>query len=187
MLTFGSNSGPPIHKLFDPGYAVMEKVQMTIFTAQELLISIVYIRASRNFMQYTVSDTRRKLLRYLLVVNVIIIAIDLVLLGTEYANLYVIYAIFKSLVYSVKLKLEFSVLGRLIDLTRPAGGGGGGGGMACDTTTRATLAHSEGTPASPTSLGPFEVHKMAAFGRTSRADSEEISQSPRSWMRERAF
>jgi hypothetical protein len=36
---------------------------------------------------------------------------DIALLGVEFANLYIIEVTFKGVVYSIKLKLEFAVLG----------------------------------------------------------------------------
>jgi hypothetical protein len=40
---------------------------------------------------------------------------DVALLGVEFANLYIIEATFKGVVYSIKLKLEFAVLGKLVN------------------------------------------------------------------------
>ena len=158
---------------------------MTIFTLQELMISVVYIRAATRFMQNTTSGTRKKLLAYLLAVNVIIIVFDLVLLGTEYANLYTIQVILKSLVYSIKLKLEFSVLGKLIALARP------NGGFHTETTispvSRTTRAQSDGAIFSPTSPEPFELHKMESFSNRRGRTSGEIWERPRSYIRERQF
>lgn len=43
---------------------------------------------------------------------------DILLLGFEFANLYIMEASFKGVVYSVKLKLEFAVLGKLVLLVK---------------------------------------------------------------------
>ena len=43
---------------------------------------------------------------------------DVLLLGFEFANLYIMEASFKGVVYSVKLKLEFAVLGKLVLLVK---------------------------------------------------------------------
>jgi hypothetical protein len=50
----------------------------------------------------------------LFVINIIIIAMDIALLGVEFANLYIIETILKGVIYSIKLKLEFVVLGKLV-------------------------------------------------------------------------
>lgn len=49
-------------------------------------------------------------------INCAIITMDLVLLGLEYANFYAVQITLKGFIYSFKLKLEFAVLGRLVDL-----------------------------------------------------------------------
>jgi hypothetical protein len=51
-------------------------------------------------------------------VNVIIVLLDMTILGLEYSGLYDIQTVYKGLVYSVKLKLEFSILNRLVELTQ---------------------------------------------------------------------
>jgi hypothetical protein len=56
----------------------------------------------------------RKLLYQLVSINVIIIVLDIALLSCEFANLYIIESTFKGVVYSIKLKLEFVVLGQLV-------------------------------------------------------------------------
>ena len=50
----------------------------------------------------------------LFTVNILIILMDFALLGVEFANLYIIETTFKGVVYSIKLKLEFAVLGKLV-------------------------------------------------------------------------
>ncbi|KAF4979762.1 hypothetical protein F66182_17267, partial [Fusarium sp. NRRL 66182] len=48
----------------------------------------------------------------------IIILMDVALLVVEYKNIYVIETTLKGAIYSIKLKLEFAVLGQLIRLVR---------------------------------------------------------------------
>ena len=64
------------------------------------------------------SATVRKTMYQLLAINVLIITMDLALLATEFANLYLIETTLKGVVYSVKLKLEFAVLGKLVQFVR---------------------------------------------------------------------
>jgi hypothetical protein len=49
---------------------------------------------------------------------VVIILLDITVLALEYSNLYDIQTSYKALTYSVKLKLEFSILNRLVELTK---------------------------------------------------------------------
>ncbi|KAL9114327.1 MAG: hypothetical protein Q9227_001749 [Pyrenula ochraceoflavens] len=115
VLTFGSNalSNPNLPN-FVRGYNVMEKIQMTLFTVQETLISAVYVRETLKFLRLSLHDGARRTMFQLLSINVLIIIMDLGLLGCEYANLYIIETTLKGVVYSIKFKLEFAVLGKLV-------------------------------------------------------------------------
>lgn len=138
VLTFGANSShlpAGVLEHFVHGYSVMEKVQMVGFFTQELVLSGIYIRETIRLLKLSEStqddvkhsDHRwrrkhlrspkvRKIMYQLLAINVIIIMMDLALLGVEFANLYVIETTFKGVVYSIKLKLEYAVLGKLVQL-----------------------------------------------------------------------
>lgn len=140
VLTFGSNSNSlssSTLKHFVDGYSVMEKIQMVGFFVQEVILSIIYIKETVRLLKLSESvqdDVRsfddgsgtahlrnssvRKTMYQLLTINVIIIAMDLALLGVEFANLYLIETTLKGVVYSIKLKLEFAVLGKLVQLVR---------------------------------------------------------------------
>jgi hypothetical protein len=59
-------------------------------------------------------EQTRKTMYQLFYINIIIILMDLGLLGVEYAKLYILETSIKGVVYSVKLKLEFAILGRLV-------------------------------------------------------------------------
>ncbi|KAH7072619.1 hypothetical protein BKA63DRAFT_47269 [Paraphoma chrysanthemicola] len=140
VLTFGSNSNslsPTTLQRFVNGYSIMEKIQMVGFFVQEVILSAIYIREAVRLLK--LSETAqddvqsfddgsghghlrntnvRKTMYQLLAINVIIIVMDLALLGVEFANLYLIETTLKGVVYSVKLKLEFAVLGKLVQFVR---------------------------------------------------------------------
>ena len=59
----------------------------------------------------------RKVIIHILWVNILVVLLNILLLLTEY-KLHYIQVSFKTVVYSIKLKLEFSVLNRLRSLTR---------------------------------------------------------------------
>ena len=137
VLTFGSNanslSDRTLHH-FVQGYNVMEKIQMVGFFLQELILSLIYIKETVRILKLSKStqgdimsiadDTQlkhpfaRKVMYQLLAINTIIIAMDVALLAVEFANLYLIETTLKGVVYSVKLKLEFAVLGKLVQIVR---------------------------------------------------------------------
>ena len=113
VLTFGSNSNTETTR-FVHGYNVMEKIQMTGFCIQEFVISGIYLWECVKFLKTDKQEKSRKTLYELFYINMIIIMMDLSLLGLEYANLYILEIVIKGVVYSVKLKLEFAILGKLV-------------------------------------------------------------------------
>ena len=95
-------------------FNVFEKLQMTGFFVQEMILSSTYLVATSRILRTSLKDNTRRLLYQLFTINVLIIAGDISLLGIEYANLYVVESMWKPVLYSLKLKLEFAVLGKLI-------------------------------------------------------------------------
>jgi hypothetical protein len=121
VLTFGSNAATNT-ATFVRGYNVMEKIQMTGFCVQEFIISGIYLWETAKFLRTDDQPKSRKTLYQLFYINMIIILMDLSLLGLEYANLYILEIVIKGMVYSVKLKLEFAILGKLVQYVRTPSG-----------------------------------------------------------------
>jgi hypothetical protein len=117
VLTYGTNlaSGPALDP-YKTGYSIMEKIQMTGFCLQEFIISGLYIWETVRMIRLDPDDAKRKIQYQLLVINLIIIILDIGLLVAEYMNFYIMETMLKGAVYSIKLKLEFAVLGKLIHL-----------------------------------------------------------------------
>lgn len=128
VLTFGSN-GPASSTTtvtFTAAYNIMEKIQMAGFFIQETILSGLYIfatlrllRAAPPILQQTPAQGRRRnparvLMYQLVAINVVIICMDLALLSLEAASLYILETLLKGVVYSIKLKLEFAILGKLV-------------------------------------------------------------------------
>jgi hypothetical protein len=92
-----------------------EKVQLTVFFVQEILISSVFIvRTTRLMRLYPTQSTRRTNIMYqLLAINFIIIVMDISLLTLEFNGLFITQTVLKCFFYTVKLKLEIAVLSRL--------------------------------------------------------------------------
>jgi hypothetical protein len=120
VMVYGANSADPAP--FVAPYSVYEKVQVTIFFIQEVIISGCYIIATTKMLRLHRGlhgkKSSRGLMTHLIVVNIIIILLDITILGLEYAGLYDLQTAYKALVYSIKLKMEFSILNRLVELTR---------------------------------------------------------------------
>jgi hypothetical protein len=163
VLTFASNANkfsPTVLERFVNGYAIMEKIQMTGFFVQECILSIIYIRETIRLLRLgeSVKDdigsfdngtgqlrkaSVRKTMYQILAINIIIITMDVALLATEFANLYLIETTLKGVVYSIKLKLEFAVLGKLVQIVKvhtnsknnsPRDGCATGSGGRCGTS-----------------------------------------------------
>ncbi|KAL5360581.1 hypothetical protein BJX96DRAFT_165265 [Aspergillus floccosus] len=100
------------------GYNVMERLQLAWFCAQEMLISGIYIWETARFLHLRPDKdpSRHKTLYELLLINIIIILMDVALLTLQYSGLYALQTTLKATVYSIKLKLEFAVLRKLVSL-----------------------------------------------------------------------
>ncbi|KAI4941746.1 hypothetical protein J4E86_010257 [Alternaria arbusti] len=96
------------------GYMVMEKIQMTLFTIQEISISCIYLWETRKLMRVIFDGKARKWMWQLVAMSILLLILDIALLTTEFLNLYMIQTTFKSLVYSFKLKIEFAVLSQIV-------------------------------------------------------------------------
>jgi hypothetical protein len=116
VMSFGSaflQTGP-----WNAGYKVVERLQVTWFCLQEFTISMLYIRETVKILQLRpASHNRRKNIMYqLLAINILIIIMDTVVVVIEFIGLYYIQVLLKDAIYSIKLKLEFAVLGKLTDI-----------------------------------------------------------------------
>ncbi|KAF1997744.1 hypothetical protein P154DRAFT_565220 [Amniculicola lignicola CBS 123094] len=113
LRQYTSNPAP-----YTRGYAVMEKIQMTLFTAQEVFISGVYFWEIRRVFMVIFDGKTRKIMWQLVAMNVLLLILDTALLIVEFENFYMIQTTFKSLVYSVKLKVEFGVLSQIVSVVQ---------------------------------------------------------------------
>ncbi|KAJ5081306.1 hypothetical protein NUU61_009570 [Penicillium alfredii] len=116
-LNFGS-AYVPTSPGWTKGFEVVERIQLTWFSAQETLISSVYIVETVRMIRLSPDGDKRrhKILYELLAINVVAIAMDLALLVLEFLGFYFTQIILKATVYSIKLKLEFAVLGMLVSI-----------------------------------------------------------------------
>lgn len=117
VLTFGSNLAPKNSRgPYIKGYNMMEKIQMTGFCIQEFVISGLYIWETVRMIRLDPDRSKRRIQYQLIIINLVIIGMDVGLLVAEYKNFYIMETMLKGAVYSIKLKLEFAVLGKLIHL-----------------------------------------------------------------------
>ncbi|ORY58034.1 uncharacterized protein BCR38DRAFT_312850, partial [Pseudomassariella vexata] len=118
VLTIGANSHAAEKFLF--AYSVFEKIQVTLFFIQESIISGLYLWKSFSFLGFQEYHERtaaevKGILQYLIFVNIVVILLDISVLVLEFLGLYLVQVTCKVFAYSVKLKLEVSILNRLVD------------------------------------------------------------------------
>ena len=179
VMTYGVNS--PDASDWTRRFNIMERLQMTAFMIQEFIISGIYVWATLRLLKPIYNVRTRKVMYHLIYINLIIIAMDVVLLVMEYTNYYDIQASLKPMVYSVKLKLEFAVLNQLMVLANTGlpegqargnaynfadkkniGIGGGGGGYG--SGVKPHVSHDD-ADYKPSHLSPHaEKHHAGALG-----------------------
>jgi hypothetical protein len=93
---------------------------VTWFSAQEILISSVYIWETVGMIKISHEEDkkRHKVLLELIGINIVAIGMDLALMVLEFMGFYFTQIILKALVYSIKLKMEFAVLGMLLSIVQ---------------------------------------------------------------------
>jgi hypothetical protein len=142
VVVVGAHFGA--HKTrFHLAYNYIEKIQMTAFTLQEFILSGLYIYQTLQILRSRVpapasntvnsSNSTHRIMTQLLGINVIIIGLDIGLLALEYLDLRIMVQTFKGVTYSVKLKLEFAILSKLVEVTRDGGRGSCVSGEWADT------------------------------------------------------
>lgn len=152
---------------FKDGGNAMEKIQMTAFSIQEFAISGLYIRQIFRLSKTTFDQDKQRKIYHLLTVHAVIICLDVALLTLEYMDYLVYQQSFKSVAYSMKLKMEFAVLGDLIESVRTSGTLIGGSQKGSNPSRR-----SAGT-APPKSPG-FNVNRLERW-----SSSEELVPIPK--------
>ncbi|OAL52286.1 hypothetical protein IQ07DRAFT_597923 [Pyrenochaeta sp. DS3sAY3a] len=98
----------------------MERVQIVMFSAQEIVISFFYVRAAYQYLQsrYAQKGKTRSAMFLLLLVQIVIIAADIALIVIDLAGYLQLKLFIHSFVYAVKLELEFVVLNQLLELSQ---------------------------------------------------------------------
>lgn len=99
-------------------YKVMGKIAATGVSLQEIIISGLYIRETVKLLRLNPGRTRYRIMRRLIAINALMIMMDLVCVALEYANLWYIRTSLIATLDSIKLKLEFAVLRKLVEIAQ---------------------------------------------------------------------
>ncbi|KAJ5263943.1 hypothetical protein N7478_011548 [Penicillium angulare] len=122
ILCYGANS--PLFVRFSVPYAVYERVQVSIFFVQEVIISGLYVYETYKMLhsEGSISEIHgnagKRLLLHLIFISVIVIVLDICILILEFTGRYASQTAVKGFIYSVKLKLEFNILNRLVEFVQ---------------------------------------------------------------------
>ncbi|KAF2643059.1 hypothetical protein P280DRAFT_393712 [Massarina eburnea CBS 473.64] len=102
---------------FGEAYDKVERIQMCLFCAQEFVLSGLYIWKAVDMLNTSNRERARHLTWQLFSINVFIIALDIGLLAIEFSGQHVLQQTVKGVTYSVKLKLELSILSKIKELS----------------------------------------------------------------------
>jgi len=120
VMTFGANVVGT--QEWKDGYNTIEKIQMTFFCLQEVLLGALYLHYTRK-LRLTKKVTL--LVRQTLIINCVVLMLDIATLIFQYANMYEYQIMLKVVMYSIKLKMEFYILNILAkSLLRNVSSGG---------------------------------------------------------------
>lgn len=146
---------------------------MTVFFVQETSMNAVYMWKARRMLQSSSILTTSGAGKYNLVLyhlifsNLLVILLDAVLLGIQFASFFNLQGSFKPLVYGIKLKVEFAILNRLVQSVQKERKGSGDGS--------GSMWFGRGGPSSPR-LRPF--HGNSKSSARPEAHGEEIGMVP---------
>ena len=101
-----------------PIYHVYERIQLIVFTLQELIISIIYIRAAVIWLSPSDPKAMRHTKHFLIYLNILCIALDIAIVCEVSTNQWLYEESSQSLAYAIKLTLEFAVLNKVMEVYR---------------------------------------------------------------------
>ncbi|KAJ5115364.1 hypothetical protein NUU61_001123 [Penicillium alfredii] len=105
---------------FAHGYNIMERIQLLGFCIQELVISGIYVWETVKLLRLRPQGRPHGILHQLLTINILILVLDVAVVVIEYVGYYAVQVMFKPVAYSIKLKLEYAILGKLVAIARGA-------------------------------------------------------------------
>lgn len=102
------------------GYSTMEHIQLLGFCIQELIISGLYVWETVKLLRLRPQGRPSGILHQLLTINIIILLLDIAVVVIEYVGYFAVQGMFKPVAYSIKLKLEYAILGKLVAIAQGA-------------------------------------------------------------------
>ncbi|KAE8378029.1 hypothetical protein BDV26DRAFT_199157 [Aspergillus bertholletiae] len=135
-------------------FYIMEVTQIIWFSVQECVISTFWIVETAKLIRLRPGhDGRRNRTMYeILAINFAAISMDIALLALQFTGYYYVQVPLKAAVYSIKLKMEFAVLGKLVYLATANQVESAGLGMSPVTTSLDVI------PSASPSSGTSKLH-----------------------------
>ena len=114
IQTFGSNQDNP--GMWLKVYNIYERIQLIVFTLQELIISTIYIRAAVKMLTPSDPVETRHTKKFLIYLNMLCIGLDIAFVCEVFSGEWVYKTGTQSLAYAIKLTIEFVVLNKLMEV-----------------------------------------------------------------------
>jgi hypothetical protein len=99
-------------------YIIMDRIEMCIFTAQEIFISSIYLWEVHKTLKIILDAKARKSMWQLIGMNILHLALDATLLTVGFLDYYAVQWTFKGFAYSIKLLIEFAILTQLVRVVK---------------------------------------------------------------------
>lgn len=119
VLELGAHSNRS--ELFTSAFNIFERIQLIAFSLQEVVLSVIYSWEAVRLLKLRPRGRYRGTLVQLLIVNLAMIMMDAAVIGVQYSGFFDIQVILKAMVYSIKLKLEYAILGKLVVFAEKSG------------------------------------------------------------------
>ncbi|KAF7596838.1 hypothetical protein BBP40_012438 [Aspergillus hancockii] len=115
VLEFGTHSN--YADKFIPAFDIFERIQLVGFSLQEIVLSVIYAWAAVEMLKLLPRGHYKGILIHLLIINFLMICMDAAVVGVQYAGFFKIHVSVKAMVYSIKLKMEYAILGKLVHMS----------------------------------------------------------------------
>lgn len=115
VFEFGAHSS--YADKFATGFNIVERIQLVGFSVQEIILSAIYSWEAVWLLKMRPRDHYKSILVQLLVINLIMVCMDAAIIGSQYAGFFTIHVTLKAMVYSIKLKMEYTILGKLVHVS----------------------------------------------------------------------
>ncbi|EED22284.1 conserved hypothetical protein [Talaromyces stipitatus ATCC 10500] len=118
-------SSPANFVKYVPYMNIVERIQIVMFSVQELILSGLYIYGTFKMAQDSFNSRIRRTIALLITVQIIAICCSALLIILDFAGYYILKSFIHSFVYAIKLQLEFVILNEFRHLvTQPKSGSG---------------------------------------------------------------